>query len=121
MEFNQNRPMDDLYFSAYGAGWVEVAGVRYFVPILLNFTAVQPLIQKDFYAVSEIDFAPALAALPELILIGCGEKQGFLHPKIVAQLLTARIGVEVMSTPALCRTYTILKDEGRKVWAWVWL
>lgn len=121
MEFNQNVPSDDLFFSSYGNDWVEVAGARYEEPILLNFSEVTVLSQKEFALVSEADFAVALVNKPELIIVGCGQKQDFLHPRIVAYLAGEGIGVEVMTTPAACRTFNILKSEGRPVWAWIWL
>lgn len=121
MEFNQNVPSDDLFFSSYGEDWVEVAGVRYDEPVLLNFNEVEVLAQKEFGLASEADFSLALNEKPELIIVGCGQKQDFLHPRIVAYLAGHGIGVEVMTTPAACRTFNVLKSEGRKVWAWIWL
>ena len=36
-------------------------------------------------------------------------------PRLYAELASRRIGLEVMSTPAACRTYNILGAEGRRV------
>jgi uncharacterized protein len=52
---------------------------------------------------------------PELIIFGSGAKIRFPHPKLIAALMQARIGVETMDTPAACRTYNILAGEGRHV------
>lgn len=52
---------------------------------------------------------------PELIIFGSGSKIKFPHPKLLAALMQARIGVETMDTPAACRTYNILAGEGRHV------
>ena len=53
--------------------------------------------------------------LPELIVLGTGLKQHFLHPSLQVKLTSKRIGLEVMATAAACRTYNILMAEGRKV------
>ncbi len=52
---------------------------------------------------------------PQVILLGTGEKMQFLKPELFASLADQNIGIEVMTTPAACRTYTILMTEGRNV------
>lgn len=52
---------------------------------------------------------------PQLVIIGTGDKQQFPDPALYAALLEQGIGVEVMTTPAACRTYNILVSEGRLV------
>jgi uncharacterized protein len=48
-------------------------------------------------------------------LLGTGSRQRFPHPRLSRALSEARIGLEVMTTAAACRTYNILMAEGRKV------
>ena len=54
---------------------------------------------------------------PELVLLGTGTRQRFVHPRLLQPLAAARIGCESMTTPAACRTYNILMGEGRRVLA----
>ena len=54
---------------------------------------------------------------PDLILFGTGRVQRFPPPALLAPLMEARIGHEVMDTAAACRTYNILMNEGRPVLA----
>ena len=54
-----------------------------------------------------------------MILVGTGEKQYFLHPKIVATPAAQGVGLESMNTASACRTLMILQSEGRRVWAWL--
>ncbi len=61
------------------------------------------------------DFEELLALRPGLILLGTGERQVFPSAALYAGLINAGIGVEVMNTPAACRTYNILMSEGRSV------
>src|SRR3990167_9756192 len=52
---------------------------------------------------------------PEIILIGTGQKNILLSDELLQVLTHLRCGVECMSTPAACRTYTALSSEGRQV------
>jgi uncharacterized protein len=59
--------------------------------------------------------APLAAFEPELVIIGSGRRQEIPAPDVLAPLLSAGIGVEVMDTGAACRTYSVLAGEGRRV------
>ena len=66
----------------------------------------------------EPDHMAAIAELkPEIVLIGTGAKLTFPDRALLAPLYKAGIGVEIMDTPAACRTYNILLGEGRGVLA----
>ena len=57
----------------------------------------------------------AVAMRPEIILVGTGA-QLVLPEENLMQLLGERgIGVEIMDTPAACRTYNVLAHEHRRV------
>jgi uncharacterized protein len=62
-----------------------------------------------------LDLEPLLALQPELVVIGTGAGQRFLDPHVATAVLQRGIGLEVMATPAACRTYNILVAEGRRV------
>ena len=66
-------------------------------------------------SLSESDFAALAALTPEVALFGSGATMRFPHPRLTRALTEARIGLEVMDTPAACRTYNILAAEGRRV------
>ena len=61
------------------------------------------------------DFERIAADRPDVVVLGTGERQRFVHPRLVASLSALRIGVECMDSHAACRTYNILMGEGRKV------
>ncbi|MGP1718408.1 MAG: Mth938-like domain-containing protein [Methylophilus sp.] len=86
----------------------------------------QPLIISDdalstdwFSGAWETLDAQALEAIlafkPEVVLLGTGDKQRFVHPKHLQSFLAEHIAVECMTTAAACRTFNILTAEGRKV------
>ena len=52
---------------------------------------------------------------PDVVILGTGPRQRFVHPRLTTVLTGARIGVECMDNQAACRTYNILMAEGRKV------
>jgi uncharacterized protein len=76
---------------------------------------VEPWPTASFEALAEADFERLRALDPEVVLLGTGARQRFPHPRLARPLAEARIGLEVMNTPAACRTYNILMAEGRKV------
>ncbi|MGI9305273.1 MAG: Mth938-like domain-containing protein [Gammaproteobacteria bacterium] len=58
----------------------------------------------------------AIAALkPEVVVLGTGAKIKFPAREISHFFLERGVGVEIMDTPAACRTYNILMSEGRNV------
>jgi len=61
------------------------------------------------------DFDEMLALKPSMIILGTGEKQIFPPAALYAEATNAGIGVEIMNTPAACRTYNILMSEGRSI------
>jgi len=63
----------------------------------------------------ESSLAPVLALAPDILLLGTGSALVFPGRDIHAGVLARNIGLEVMDTPAACRTYNILVAEGRKV------
>ncbi len=52
---------------------------------------------------------------PELVILGTGRRQRFPRAELLAPLVGAGIGWEVMDTGAACRTYNVLMGEGRNV------
>lgn len=64
-------------------------------------------------AVADLD--DALALEPEIVIIGTGTALVIPTSDIVETLGNRGIGVEVMSTPAACRTYNVLAHEWRRV------
>ena len=59
--------------------------------------------------------APALALDPEILLLGTGPRLRFPGSELYAALAARGIGLEVMDTPAACRTFNILVHEERPV------
>ncbi len=59
--------------------------------------------------------APAIDLEPEIILLGTGAEAAIPDVGLIASLAKLSIGLEIMSTPAACRTYNVLVSEQRRV------
>lgn len=57
---------------------------------------------------------PAIALAPEIILLGTGAAVVLPDVDLMARLAEASIGLEIMSTPAACRTFNLLVHERRR-------
>jgi uncharacterized protein len=62
----------------------------------------------------DIDYlSPILGHSPELVILGGGWHYTFAPRELTFTLARRGIGLEVMDTPAACRTFNILINEGR--------
>jgi uncharacterized protein len=61
------------------------------------------------------DLAPALAFAPTILLLGTGTDRFLPDVELMAALAEQRVGLEIMSTPAACRTFNVLLQEQRRV------
>jgi len=103
-------------FTGYGEGYVEVNRTRHTQSLVVG--SDQLLVDWPAASVQSLnaDHIAALVGLaPEIVLLGTGPTFVFPEPALLAPLYKAGIGVEVMDTPAACRTFNILLAEGRNV------
>ena len=103
-------------FTGYGDGYVNVNRTRYEQSLIV----LPDRIIDDWQGVTFETLTPShfefLATLtPEIVLLGTGAKLRFPHPALTRHLMSARIGLEVMDSRAVCRTYNFLVAEGRKI------
>jgi uncharacterized protein len=101
--------------TAYDDQGVEINAVRY-AHSLFVMPEVAPVAwaPTSFDALAAEHFVPIEEAQPDVVILGTGKKQRFVHPKLTAALARRRIGIECMDNQAACRTYNILMAEGRK-------
>ena len=102
--------------TAYDDAGVEINLIRFTDSlIVLPETAPVAWPVPHFDGLTAEHFAQLDALRPDVIIIGTGQRQRFVHPRLTAALTARRIGVECMDNQAACRTYNILMAEGRKV------
>jgi uncharacterized protein len=68
----------------------------------------------DIDKLAESDLDEILTAAPEMIVVGSGWKAVFPPRDVVFALARRSVGFEIMDTPAACRTFNILINEGRR-------
>jgi len=61
------------------------------------------------------DLRPAIDLGPDIILLGTGNRLVLPDVQLMAELAAQGIGLEIMDTPAACRTYNVLIHERRDV------
>lgn len=117
MKFHLQAPTANVVTGS-GPGWVRVGNDEYRDNIVVSADGVAPgFAPGGFDSLDASDFAALLQASPEIVLLGTGTIQRFPQPAVVAPLINANVGLEVMDTRAACRTYNILVAEGRSVTA----
>ena len=102
--------------TAYDANGVEINAVR-FETSLAVMPETPPVAWPvpSFEALTPEHFELLDAGQPDVVILGTGARQRFVHPRLTAALSRRHVGVECMDSHAACRTYNILMGEGRKV------
>lgn len=106
-------------FTRYGVDWVDVNGEKQSGSLIVTSDAIHAWRPSGFADLRREDFAAALACHADVVLLGTGSSIRFPHPSLYRDLTDAGIGMEIMDTGAVCRTFNALAGEGRKVAALV--
>jgi uncharacterized protein len=118
LKFEREQPDGRNAFTGYGEGYVEVNRRRHQASLVVSGESlITDWPVADVEGLAADHMAAIVALKPEVVLLGTGAKLRFPSPALLAPLYKAGIGVEVMDTPAACRTYNILQGEGRNVLA----
>lgn len=102
-------------FTGYGAGYVLVNGIRHENNLIVRPESVEAWKEGGMANLAAEDFDRLAALGVEIVLLGTGTALRFPSPSLGARVLGAGIGLEVMDSGAVCRTYNILVAEGRSV------
>ena len=94
---------------------LTIDGKAYDRSVILLHSGVEWWPVTEVGALTVEQLGVAATAPIELILLGTGQRMIFPHPRLQAALTARRIGLEVMDTPAACRTYNMLAADGRRV------
>ena len=118
MKFTLDDSDASLTIQSYAKGEVTVGGVIYRTSLILTPSRVIVDWRPDTFSNLISDDLSRLVQLePEIVILGTGAVHKFPHPALAEPLMERRIGLECMATDAACRTYNILRGEGRKVLA----
>jgi len=102
--------------TGYGDGYVLVNQERHQrTLVVLPDRLVTDWAPSSFEALTADHMAALLPLGAEIILLGTGTQLRFPRAEILAPLIHAKIGYEIMDVKAACRTFNILVSEERKV------
>lgn len=110
MRLNEIIYTDAKPVEGYGKGFFRIGGEVFHGPILIGPQGV-----GTWAGYSDAESLLALAGQVDVLFVGTGAEIAHLPQDMRARLDDAHIGVEVMASPAACRTYNVLLSEGRRI------
>lgn len=105
MHFAEAQPVD-----SYGEGFFRINGQRIEGGMLVTGAGA-----SGWNGYEDVEVLLALANDVDVIFVGTGKEIVHLPADLRSQIEEAGMGVEVMNSPAACRTYNVLAAEGRRV------
>lgn len=102
-------------FTTYSASSVTIHGQKYEKNILVFDNQISEFAINAIRDVTLESLGDIIAHKPDLIIFGTSKSSACLDIKLQAKINSYQIGLEVMSIPALCRTYNFLISEDRRV------
>ena len=110
MRLNEITYTDAKPVDGYGPGFFRIGGEVFEGPLLIGPGGIA---SWGGYA----DDAPlcALAGAVDVLFVGTGAETAHLPAALRERLEETGLGVEVMASPAACRTYNVLLSEGRRI------
>jgi uncharacterized protein len=115
MKLHQSDTQKYQTVTGYDETGVEINAARYnYSLIVLPEVPPRAWNAPTFASLTAEHFALIGQDDPDVVILGTGARQRFIHPRLTAALTMRRIGVECMDSQAACRTYNILMGEGRK-------
>ncbi|WP_146343819.1 Mth938-like domain-containing protein [Falsiphaeobacter marinintestinus] len=112
MRLNEVTYTDAVPIDGYGPGFFRIAGTVHQGALLVTSTSVMLWPGYDDAALL-LDLAGKI----DVLFIGTGAEIAHIPATLRTQLEAAGLGVEVMNSPAACRTYNVLLSEGRRIGA----
>lgn len=103
--FSQATPID-----GYGPGFFRVGG-----QVVEGSVCVTASGARSWGGYDDAEALLALAGEVDVIFVGTGADIAHIPAGLRTALEEAGIGVEVMNSPAACRTFNVLLSEGRRV------
>lgn len=116
MKLAQSAETSKNRIRKYAGNRIFVNELTFSCPIIVTPDRIWEWPVENLAAITPASLA-LLDGLPaQSLLIGTGRHQHFIDLReLIAVLAAQGIGCEAMSTPAACRTYNLLLDEGRQV------
>jgi len=115
MKFHPDTSSSHAIFG-YGPGWIQVGTEKITSSVVLSSRGERFDWQCErFEDLTAAHFEQLARLQTELVIFGSGERLRFVKPALAQSLIIQQIGLETMDTPAACRTFNVLANEGRVV------
>ena len=116
MKFHLIQSDNKNLITGYDLNWVEVNQERHHSSLIV--TPNQLLLEwpvKSIKDIKENSFEAIESLNVEIILLGTGNIQEHLEPRLLEYFSKKNMAVESMNNQSACRTYNVLANEERKV------
>jgi uncharacterized protein len=110
MQLNEVHYDQAMPIEGYGVGFFRVGGSKVEGAMIATAQSAKP-----WGGLADIDTLLALEGDVDVIFLGMGAEIAHAPADVRAAIEGAGMGLEVMNTPAACRTYNVLLSEGRRV------
>ncbi|NOD77367.1 MULTISPECIES: Mth938-like domain-containing protein [unclassified Ruegeria] len=110
MRLNQVTFSDAKPVDGYGPGFFRIGGEVFEGAVLTG-----PAGPVGWSGYDDVQSLLNLADDIDVLFIGTGKDVSHIPQTLRADLENAGIGVEIMNSPAACRTYNVLLSEGRRI------
>lgn len=97
--------VSDNQFTGYSSASVTIKGVNYTDNIIVTNNSIFDFASIDIKQITIKDLDRIIEIGPDLVIFGSGNKITYPDFKLFHHLQQKGIGAEVMSIPALCRTF----------------
>lgn len=105
IDFGAAQPVE-----GYGPGFFRIGGAAHEAPLLIAPGLIAP-----WGGYEDAEALLGLAGQIDVIFVGTGGTIAHIPATLRMQLEAAGLGVEIMDSPAACRTYNVLLSEQRRV------
>ncbi len=103
--YSNAEPVD-----GYGPGFFRIGGQVHHGGVLTGPSGTQP-----WEGYTQDDPLLKLSGTVDVLFIGTGADLAHIPAALREALEQAGLGVEIMNSPAACRTYNVLLSEGRRI------
>lgn len=110
MRLNEVVYTDAKPVEGYGPGFFRIGGQVYHGP-----TVILPSGIAAWGGYNDAETLLAVADDLDILFVGTGAEIAHIPAGFREPLEAAGVGVDIMATPAACRTYNVLLSEGRRV------
>ena len=116
------KETNNSLIESVGSGKIQYQGKWYEKSLIIGIDRIIfPWKHPDVEDLNMSDFEPVFDGNTEVILLGTGTKQVFPDEHLLTKILKRGVGIEVMDSQSVCRTFNLLVSEYRKPFAMLML